>query len=192
MKTRALAVALALTAVTAPAAIAKAPAAAAADAGKGHSFQNDFLGLLDHVQKQIIDLEGAVPQDKFKWRPAPGVRSVSEAYLHIAFANYGLTKVATGAAPPADAGFDGNMQKWDTKTTDKAEIKKILEKSFDHVRTVVKALPDADLDKKVSFFGQEMTARQVLMIVFGHDNEHLGQEIAYARANNITPPWSKS
>jgi uncharacterized damage-inducible protein DinB len=189
MKTRALAAAFALALVSAHAAAAKAPAAPAAAA---HAFQNEFLGLLDHVQKQIVDLEGAVPQDKFTWRPAPGVRSISEAYLHIAFGNYGLTKAATGAAPPADAGFDGNAQKWDTKTTDKAAIKKILEQSFDHVRTVVKALPDADLDRKVTMFGHEMTTRQVLMVVFGHDNEHLGQEIAYARANNVTPPWSKS
>ena len=183
MKALALALSIAL--------VAAAPVAAAAPA-PAHTFQNEFLGLLDHVEKQIIDLEGAVPQDKFKWRPAPGVRSISEAYLHIAFGNYGLTKAATGAAPPADAGFDGNREKWDTKTTDKAEIKKILEKSFDHVRTVVKALPDADLEKKVDLFGNQMTTRQVLMVVFGHDNEHLGQEIAYARANNITPPWSKS
>jgi uncharacterized damage-inducible protein DinB len=190
MKTRALAFALALATVAPGAAFAKASSGAAAVAA-AHTFQNEYLGLLDHVQKQIMDLEAAVPQDKFKWRPAPGVRSISEAYLHIAFANYGLPKAA-GIAPPADVGFDGNMQKWDTRTSDKAEIKKILEKSFDHVRAVVKAMPDADLEKKVNLFGNEVTTRQVFMIVFGHDNEHLGQEIAYARANNVTPPWSKS
>jgi len=32
------------------------------------------------------------------------VRSIAEAYLHIAFGNYGLTSVATGKRPPADAG----------------------------------------------------------------------------------------
>jgi len=24
-----------------------------------------------------------------------------------------------------------------------------------------------------------------------HDNEHMGQLVAYARMNGITPPWSK-
>jgi uncharacterized damage-inducible protein DinB len=154
------------------------------------AFQNDFLGLLDDVQKKILSLEDAIPQDKFKWRPAPGVRSISEAFLHIAYGNYGLTKAATGKTPPASAGFDGNMQKWDTQTADRAAIKKILEASFDHVRAAVKEVPDADLDKKVQFFGHEMTERAILMVVIGHNNEHMGQEVAYARANGVVPPWS--
>ncbi|HVV50214.1 MAG TPA: DinB family protein [Caulobacteraceae bacterium] len=170
-----------------PRAQAKKTAAAAAPA---NAFQNDLLGLLDDVQKKILSLEDAIPQDKFKWRPSAGVRSVSEAFLHIAFGNYGLTKAATGKAPPAEVGFDGNMQKWDTQTTDKAAIKKILEASFEHVRAAVKDVKDADLDKKVQFFGHEMSERAVLMIIVGHDNEHMGQEVAYARANNVVPPWS--
>ena len=143
------------------------------------------------IQEQVLQLEEAVPQNKFNWRPGPGVRSIAEAYLHIAFGNYGLTKAATGKEPPADAGWEMNPAKWDKKTTDKAEIKKILEQSFAHVHEVVGSLPDADLDKMVSFFGHEMTVRSVLIILVGHVNEHLGQEVAYARTNKIVPPWSK-
>jgi len=166
------------------------PAAPAAAAAPADAFQNDFLGLLDDVQKKVLALVDAFPQDKFKWRPAPGIRSVSEAFLHIAFGNYGLTTAATGMAPPAAVGFDGNMQKWDTQTTDKAAIKKILEASYDHVRAAVKDVKDADLDKKVQFFGHEMSERAVLMIIIGHNNEHMGQEVAYARSNGVVPPWS--
>lgn len=156
------------------------------------AFQRDLLGVYSDAEKKVLDLEAEVPQNKFDWRPAPGVRSIAEAYLHIAFGNYGLTKMATGKEPPAEAGWEMNPPKWDTKTTDKAEIKKILEKSFAHVHQVIGALPDADLDKMVSFFGHEVTARSVLMILVGHINEHLGQSVAYARANKITPPWSKN
>jgi len=159
-------------------------------AAPAHAFQSDFLGQLDDVQKKILSLEEAVPQDKFKWRPAPGVRSIAEAYLHIAFGNYLLTKIATGKEPPADAGWEMNGPKWDGKTTDKSEIKAILDKSFEHVRTVIKGVEDADLDKKVSFFGREMTERAVLISLIGHLNEHMGQEVAYARANGVVPPWS--
>jgi len=182
-----LTLALALGASTIAVHAATPPAAPA----KG-AFQSDLLGVIGDAQKKILALEEAVPQNKFDWRPAPGVRSVAEAYLHIAFGNYGLTRVATGKEPPADAGWEMNPPKWDKKTTDKAEIKKILEKSFAHVHDVVKAMPDADLDKKVNFFGTEMTARAVLIALAGHVNEHLGQEVAYARSNKITPPWSKS
>jgi uncharacterized damage-inducible protein DinB len=171
--------------------VAAQAATPAAPAAKG-AFQRDLLGVFGDAEKKVLDLEQAVPQNKFDWRPAPGVRSIAEAYLHIAFGNYGLTKVATGKEPPADAGWEMNPAKWDKKTTDKAEIKSILQKSFAHVHDVVGALPDADLDKMVSFFGHQMTVRAVLIILDGHINEHLGQSVAYARANKITPPWSKS
>ena len=111
--------------------------------------------------------------------------------MHIAFGNDGLTSLATGKAPPAEAGWEMNPPKWDKKTTDKAQIKKILEKSFAWSRDTIKAFPDADLDKKVNFFGMQMSARAVLIALAGHVNEHLGQEVAYARSNKVTPPWSE-
>jgi uncharacterized damage-inducible protein DinB len=166
-------------------------ATSTARAGKAGAVQSDALAVMTDAEKKILELEGAVPSEKFEWRPAPGVRSIAEAYLHIAFANYNMTRIATGKAPPADAGFDLNRAKWDSQTTDKAKIKAILQKSFAFAHEAIQALPDADLDKKVDFFGHPMTARAVLFLLVGHDNEHLGQSVAYARMNKIVPPWSQ-
>ena len=47
-----------------------------------------------------------------------------------------------------------------------------------------------DLDKTVEFFGQKMSERALLLVTLGHVHEHLGQLIAYARANGVVPPWS--
>lgn len=176
----------------APAATAPAPAAKAAmaPAAKG-PFQRDLLGIYSYTQSQVLQLLDAFPQNKMAWRPAPGVRSVAETFLHIAFANYGMTKMATGKEPPADAGWEMNPAKWEKKTTDKAELKKILEHSFAHVHEVLGAVPDSELDKMVNMMGHEMTSRAVLIILASHMNEHLGQEVAYARMNKIVPPWSK-
>lgn len=181
-------------AAPAPAAAATAPAPAAkaamAPAAKG-PFQRDLLGIYSYTQSQVLQLLDAFPQNKMAWRPAPGVRSVAETFLHIAFANYGMTKMATGKEPPADAGWEMNPAKWEKKTTDKAELKKILEHSFAHVHEVLGAVPDSELDKMVNMMGHEMTSRAVLIILASHMNEHLGQEVAYARMNKIVPPWSK-
>ncbi len=156
------------------------------------TLQTDVVGLIDHGEKQIVDLLDAMPQDKMNWRPEAGVRSVAEVYLHIAYGNYGIGKVATGKTPPASAGFNGDHQKWDTQTTDKAAIKKILVASFDWVKDGIKSVPDKDLEKKVSFFGHDITTRAAMIIVVNHQQEHLGQSVAYARSNKITPPWSKN
>jgi hypothetical protein len=47
-----------------------------------------YDGELQHVSKQLVDLANAIPADKYSWRPAPGVRSVSEVFMHIAVSNY--------------------------------------------------------------------------------------------------------
>lgn len=163
---------------------------ATAPAAKG-PFQRDLLGVYSYSQNQVLQLLDAIPQNKLTWRPAPGVRSIAEVFLHIAFANYGMTKMATGKEPPVDAGWEMNPAKWDKKTSDKAEIKKTLEKSFAHVHEVLGGVPDSDLDKMVNMMGHEMTERAVLIILASHMTEHLGQAIAYARTNKIVPPWSK-
>src|ERR1700726_1932565 len=46
-----------------------------------------------HVSQQLIALAEATPEEKFSWRPAPGVRSTSEVYMHIVEANFGLLAV---------------------------------------------------------------------------------------------------
>lgn len=153
--------------------------------------QGDVLSTLADGEKKILALEDAVPQNKFGWRPAPGVRSVAEAYLHIAFANYNMVRIATGKTPPAEAGWALDRAKWDAQTSDKAKIKSVLEASFAFAHGAIGSLSDTDLERKVDFFGHPMTARAVLLMLVGHDNEHLGQSIAYARANKIVPPWSQ-
>src|SRR5437868_12555466 len=66
------------------------PAKAAAPAQNGKGFRSEFLADLDEVQDKITRLAAAVPAEKYAWRPAEGVRSISEVYMHIAGANYFL------------------------------------------------------------------------------------------------------
>ena len=76
--------------------------------------------------------------------------------------------------------------------TDKAQIIDLLKKSIANAKSAATAITDADLDRKYKTFGgNEMTGRQVLTLILSHMHEHLGQLIAYARSNSVTPPWSK-
>src|SRR5208282_2889611 len=52
-----------------------------------------YDGEWGHVSRQLIALAEATPADKFAWRPAAGVRSTSEVYMHIAMANFYLLSV---------------------------------------------------------------------------------------------------
>src|SRR5262250_1369345 len=68
-----------------------------------------------HVSEQLIALAEATPSEKFAWRPAPGVRSTSEVYMHIVMANFYLLSV-TGPKMPADLKED--MEKTVTSKAD--------------------------------------------------------------------------
>jgi hypothetical protein len=43
----------------------------------------------------------------------------------------------------------------------------------------------------VQFFGKDAIAEGVFLRLLVHNNEHMGQSIAYARMNGIVPPWSQ-
>ena len=49
---------------------------AAAVIGNQRQLEMKLARQMDDVEKKILALEDAVPQNKFTWRPAPGVRSI--------------------------------------------------------------------------------------------------------------------
>jgi len=144
-----------------------------------------YDGEWTHVSKQLIALAEAIPADKYSWRPAPGVRSVSEVFMHIALANFDLLSF-TGPKLPPDLKQD--MEKTVTK---KADVIQWLTRSLDAVKTARAQLKPGDLDRKVKIAGKTVTVDGMYLRIIIHDNEHMGQLVAYARMNGIVPPWSK-
>ncbi len=147
-------------------------------------FRAEILDNLSDIEKKLEDLAGAVPADKFSWRPGEGVRSVGQVYVHIVGSNYFFMSFL-GVKPPVK--LSRNME--DSITT-KDQIIPMLKPSFDHVRATITKLSDKDLDKETKMFGNPATYRAVLLTEISHLHEHLGQSIAYARMNNVVPPWT--
>lgn len=146
-------------------------------------FRADLLTDLDEVQDKIERLAAVMPAQKYKWRPAKGVRSVSEVFMHVAGGNYVLGTFI-GAAPN---GVPDDLE----RITDKAAVQAELKRSFDYLRNLIVNESDADLDKSVKVFGTPQSERLVLITMINHLHEHLGQSIAYARMNGVVPPWSQ-
>jgi uncharacterized damage-inducible protein DinB len=146
----------------------------------------EFIQEMAYYEQRFTRLAEAVPAEKYSWRPAEGVRSIGEVYAHIVAANYGLAR-ALGTQPPA--GFDPKAVT--AAANDKPKIVQALKDSFAHFRQAIVALSDADADKPQKMFGQQTTQRGSFLMITGHTGEHLGQSIAYARANGIVPPWTE-
>jgi uncharacterized damage-inducible protein DinB len=145
----------------------------------------EILGQIDEAEKKLVALAEAMPADKYGWRPGQGVRSVGEVFAHVSGANYFLPTLWGGKVP---AGVD--PRGFDKEAGDKGKTIGSLKKSFESVRQAIGAVSDSDLDRSIKIFGQDGTVRAAVLVVATHAHEHLGQSIAYARMNGVTPPWS--
>jgi uncharacterized damage-inducible protein DinB len=144
-----------------------------------------YDGEWRHVSNQLIALAEATPADKFAWRPAPGVRSTSEVYMHIVLANFYLLSV-TGPPMPPDLKEDAEKT-----VTSKPEVFAWLKRSLEAVRKAHAAETPADLARRVKVQGRDSTVDAMYLRIIIHDNEHMGQLVAYARMTGVVPPWSK-
>jgi uncharacterized damage-inducible protein DinB len=146
----------------------------------------EFLEETTYYEQRYTRLAEAIPADKYAWRPSEGVRSIGEVYAHISAANYGVAR-ALGTQPPAGLDFKAIM----AAGADKAKVAQLLKESFAHFRQAILAISDADMDKPQKMFNRQTTVRGAFVLITGHFGEHLGQSIAYARVNGITPPWTE-
>lgn len=142
-----------------------------------------YLGELEHIGRQMVQLAEAVPEEKYSWRPAPGVMSVAEVYLHVYTGSFGLLSQA-GHKQPADLVM---------KPKTKAEIVAELKRSLAAVKLAYEGTSPKELQRPVKLFGAiDSKVESIYLRILAHLSEHMGQSIAYARMNGIVPPWSKN
>ncbi len=157
------------------------PCAWGQPAGLGQGWLPEF----DHAAGQLLGLAEAIPANQYSWRPAAGVRSVSEVFMHVAIGNYWLLDHAGAKIPEDTPPITANLE---TKTTQKADVILWLKRSFSAVREGYRG---TDRSKAVKFFGKPSTSEQVFLRILVHNHEHMGQAIAYTRTIGVVPPWSK-
>ena len=153
----------------------------------------DLIKDVTQVEKKVLDLARAMPPAAHEWRPAKGVRSTSETLMHIAADNYFLPAIM-GMPAPAESGITKEyptVAAFEKKVLGRDALLAELEKSFAFLKASMKTMPETKLNEPVEVFGQKNTNRGMWILAVTHLHEHLGQLIAYARSNNVVPPWSK-
>ncbi len=154
----------------------------------------DLMADIQQVREKFVALAKATPEDKYDWRPSAGVRSVREVFLHVASDNY-LMPTAFGVAPDPATGIKGDdfgtLATFEHQKLGRDATVAAVEKSFDHLAKSMREFPADKLPATYKFFGQDFTGQRIWILTATHLHEHLGQGIAYARSNNVVPPWSK-
>jgi hypothetical protein len=152
--------------------------------------RKQFLADLDTLSSKFTALANAFPDDKYSWRPGPGVRSVGEVFLHVASEYYVYVPLSYGAnRSPVIPKGQGELAKFEKGST-KAEVLKHLAAGREYAATALKGLDPNSLVGTKHVFGGDYTIVQLSFNNTDDLHEHLGQLIAYARMNGIAPPWS--
>lgn len=165
------------------------PALFAAEKGNTPETEAPYLKMiveeLSAIEEKAVSLADAFPDDKFGWRPADGVRSVSEIFVHMCGANYWIPSLM-GEQIPESFGKDAEKT-----ITSKADVIKTLKDSYKTAQIFVASLKADDLETTVKTPFGDMSKRKLALLLVNHGHEHIGQGIAYARSNGVVPPWSK-
>lgn len=168
--------------------------ASVAAAQEQASVMADLLFDLSQVEEKLMGLARAMPEESYDWRPGDGVRSVGEVFQHVAADNY-LMPAFGGIPAPAATGIKPEDYQtavaYETRDVGREAIIADLETSFAHLKQAMSDVPESTLGEDVSLFGRTFTVQQVWVLTVTHLHEHLGQAIAYARTNGVTPPWSR-
>lgn len=158
----------------------------AAVAQDADALRKELMQHFDMSINKVIALADAMPADKYQWKPSADAMPVGHVYAHIANYNFSYPSTSMGVAAPAGIRADTLEA-----MRDKAQIVALLKRSAEYVRQSINAMPAAQLNANTRLYGRTVPQWAVLLQLVAHMNEHLGQSIAYARANDVVPPWSR-
>ena len=166
------------------------PAAGAAQGGGMQAWQEQTVADLEQMRDKFISLAEAFPEELWDWTPMEGVRSVRDVMVLIVTEGHVFPGM-WGADPPVGAASGFGAETARVAAMSKADVIREMERSFDYMIDAFESMTEADLVADASWFGQATNGTGIV----GHSvvdmHEHLGQSIAYARMNQIVPPWSR-
>jgi len=142
--------------------------------------------LLSGMEKELVDLAEAMPEDKYNFVPTQGeftkVRSFGDQIKHVAESNYYFF----GGDAFTEAGDKAKSDAIEKLTT-KADIVQALKDSLHLAHQLVDGMT-AD-----NAFVMTTHGTRAGMTSFGlaHMMDHYGQLVVYLRMNGIVPPASR-
>jgi len=147
---------------------------------KSHVQEEALAGVLVSRWQQASDkleqLAAEIPQEKYDWRPRPGIRTCGEVLRHVAFWTQYLSKSLRG------------------EQTDEG-LNELPEAVFSTKATILEALRRSNADAVASMgdprlFVDPKTAELVVTFI-EHTAEHYGQLVVFARLLDVVPPASR-
>ena len=145
---------------------------------------------LKTMKDKFAGLAEAFPDGAWDWRPMEGTRSVKDV-VGLIVAEGNLFPGVWGAPAAQGAGANFREEIGRALAMDRAAMIAAMNQAFDHMIASVEEMEDPARMQAVSYFGRDTDAGTAVGMAATDMHEHLGQLIAYARMNEIVPPWSR-
>ncbi|MBM4183387.1 MAG: DinB family protein [Gemmatimonadetes bacterium] len=142
------------------------------------------------MKDKFVGLAEAFTEAQYDYRPMEGVRSVKEV-LALAVVEAHIFPTAWGVTAPAGTGTGFGPENQRVGALNRAQLIRELNSAFDHLIGAVRNMDEAKRNEPSTYFGRQMPVHANIATGMADMHEHLGQLIAYARANRVVPPWSR-
>lgn len=163
---------------------------AAADSAEFAAWRQVQKEDIDGVRQKFMALAKVVPAGKLGWRPMEGTRSFREVFAHIAAE--GNTETAMFGQPlPAGSLADFDAEEARLKKLPDDQLITIMDRAMQSLVATLGGLSRDKINTPIQYYGQSTLPRVATTYTLIDLHEHLGQLVAYARMNQIVPPWSK-
>jgi uncharacterized damage-inducible protein DinB len=135
-----------------------------------------LIGRWEQAGQKLVALAEEVPENKFDYGPADGVRTLADVLRHVAFWNRYVADSARGKK-----GDDTTNELPKGEFSTKARIVDALRRSSEDASDALK--------EHKSGLSPEMS--EMVITFIEHNCEHYGQLVVYTRLNGIIPPASR-
>jgi len=158
--------------------------------GQVQSWQDVQVEDIRTMHDKFKGLAEAFDERHYDWRPMEGVRSVREV-LGLAVAEAHLFPTGWGYEAPESSApaFGAELQR--AGSLSKSDMIRELDISFNFLIEIVEGMSEQKRMSDGSYFGTPMPVHASVATAMADMHEHLGQLIAYARTNEVVPPWSR-
>jgi uncharacterized damage-inducible protein DinB len=146
------------------------------------AFRKEFLELWDRSETYSLAVLAAADDSLLSYHPQNDMQTFAELFVHMSQTIRSLSfsyldEERVFVVPRSALGLTN------------AEIREITISAFDHIRKIVNAIPDEELNQTITFFsGDEFSKRHVLRVLHSHNAHHRAQCATYLRMNGIVPP----
>lgn len=150
------------------------------------------VGAANDLRSKFAGLAEAIPENRYDWKPMDGTRSVRDVLALVAaeaniFPGYWGLPIPQGSVGE----YRAETARLAGAASTKAELIAQLNRSFDHLIRSLARMSDAERAADGRTFGRSIKVDAGITLALSDMHEHLGQLIAYARMNQVVPPWSR-